>query len=207
MYVSGDERMETEEQSEDTSGLEDLASEEEGGEVEAAASLAIAESLTPKLRSDPSAPPYPRGLVLDILLKTAPLPDLLEAYKLSVDDFRTLTHHPVFRQDMRDMKERMREEGFSFRVKAQAQAEAYLGEAWKLVHTPDTPANVKADLIKWTTKVANLEPKAKDNEQSMISPQTVEQLRGLSQQDLEIRVMQIIMRKQPNEIQINPINR
>lgn len=99
---------------------------------------------------------------MDLVLKTAPVTELLVAYKITPDEFRALVASPRFRADFSEMKQRIADEGFTFRAKAQAQAEYYLQQAWKMVNDADTPANVRADLIKWTTKVANLEPKPAD---------------------------------------------
>jgi hypothetical protein len=47
----------------------------------------------------------------------------------------------------------------TFRIKARMQAEGLLQTSWHLIHNKDTPAAVKADLIKHTWKVAGVEPK------------------------------------------------
>lgn len=179
--------------------LADLMDEDDAG-PSALADAIVSPSLphtAVRRRDDPSIPPYPRGLILDLLLKTAPVADLLVAYKLSVDEFQRLTQHPVFRQDMRDMRDRMREEGFSFRVKAGAQAEAYLTQAWNMVHDPETPASVRADLLKFTIKLAGFEPKPQTAAQDAANaiPQMAEQLKNLPQGELEMRVYSIIMKK------------
>lgn len=184
---------------EDLAALEglmpDLDDEESGADI-------LADALVPSyiVRDDPSLPPYPRGFVLDILLKTRPLTELLQAYDVSVEEFKRIAQHPVFRQDMRDMSEKLKEEGFSFRVKAQAQAEQYLQQAWKMVHDPEVPANVRADLIKWTTKVAALEPTptslASDLTKSL--PQMAAALKEMPAEELEMRAYSIIMKKAKN---------
>jgi hypothetical protein len=55
--------------------------------------------------------------------------------------------------------ETLSRDGMSFRVKARIQSEALLETSWQLIHSNSTPAQVKADLIKHTHKVAGLEPK------------------------------------------------
>lgn len=179
------------------SELDDLLPEDPDAETVAVEALAKTLAPLPQPRDDPSTPPYPRGLILDLLLKTRPIPDLLVAYKISVEEFKSLTQHPVFRQDMQDMKEKLREEGFSFRVKAQAQAEQYLQAAWVMVHDAATPANVRADLIKWTTKVAALEPSPQSiaSDMSKSLPQMAQALKDMPADELEMRVYQIIARK------------
>lgn len=176
----------------DETALDDLMDE--------SAPTALADAIPVfKLRADPALPHYPRGLILDLCLKTAPVATLLEAYKMSVEEFKQLVEHPVFRQDIRDMKEKLRDEGFSFKVKAQAQAEAYLHEAWRLVHDADTPANVRADLIKWTTKVGGLEPK--QDAQTNVAVNV--DMRQISDEELAARVMQIAMKRAPKGVTVD----
>lgn len=151
------------------------------------------------LPKDPSLPPYPRGLIMDIVLRTAPIEDLLVAYKLTTDDFRILAQHPIFRQDIREMKDKVKEEGFSFRVKAAAQSEAYLTQAWNMVHDQAVPANVRADILKWTVKVAGL-----DSPQTALSPsmdlsKLAEEIKSLPYDQLEMRAFQIILKKSANQ--------
>lgn len=164
------------------------------GEDPAVAALAdqiVQTSPAFKRRDDPSLPHYPRGLVLDLVLKTAPVEDILAAYRIPVERFKELVNHPVFRREIRDMKEKVKEEGFSFRIKAQAQAEAYLSQAWEMVTDPETPANVRADLIKWTTKVASLEPKPDAGPQVAVNVD----MRGITDEELKARVMSIVVKK------------
>ena len=176
------------------SELDDLLPEDE--ELNPAA-VAVADAVSPTIRmpDDPTMPPYPRGLILDIVLKTAPIADLLTAYKLPVEDFKRLTQHPLFLQDLRDTKAKLREEGWTFKVKLQAQAEQYLHEAWRLVHDPATPANVKANLIQWSVKASGLEAKPDAQDQAATLPQLVDQMKTLPAGELEMRVYQILLRK------------
>ena len=174
--------------------VDDLIGEDEPPDP-AATAVANAVSPTPKIPDDPTLPPYPRGLILDIVLKTAPISELLTAYQMSVEDFKRLAAHPRFLQDLRDAKAKLREEGGTFKVKLQAQAEQYLHEAWKLVHDPDTPANVKSDLIKWSVKASGLEAKPDAQDPANALPQLAEQLKSMPAGELEMRVYQILLRK------------
>jgi hypothetical protein len=56
----------------------------------------------------------------------------------------------------------LQKDGVSFRIKAKLQAEALLAKSWALIHSPDTPNTVKADLIKSTVRWAGYEPKQTD---------------------------------------------
>jgi hypothetical protein len=100
---------------------------------------------------------------------------------------------------MLEMRDKLREEGFSFKVKAQAQAEQYLKEAWRLVHSPLTPANVRASLIQWTAKVAGLDNPTPQAQQGAL-PLMAEQLKNLPDGELEMRVMSIVLRNSKQEI-------
>lgn len=53
----------------------------------------------------------------------------------------------------------VRDKGITFRLKARTQAEELLKTSWLLIHSSETSAAVKADLIKSTVKWAGLEPK------------------------------------------------
>lgn len=188
---------------------------EESGELEAAcedlvAETAIAQSIAPSLplnpstsvpSSDPSLPPYPRGLVLDLALKTQPVASLLVDYGITPEQFKEITQLPVFRHDMLEMRDKLKEEGFSFRVKAQAQAEQYLQQAWKMVHDPMVPANVRGNLIQWTAKVAGLDqPRGIQEDVSGNLSAMAEQLKSLPDGELEVRVMAIVLRNAKQEI-------
>ena len=181
----------------DLEGLEDLV--EATTADPSLSAMADALTTTPtqfKRRDDPSLPFYPRGLILDLAMKSAPVKDILQAYNISVEKFKSLTQHPLFRQDLRDMSEKLRNEGYSFKVKAQAQAEAYLNEAWRMVHDPETPANVRAQLIQWTTKVGGLEvPPSNQTTTSQDLTKLAEDLKNLPVDQLELRAYSIIMKK------------
>lgn len=210
VHVQSGDYMENEQSSEGEAALEELLRDQEGEENAGPAALAQSYSTTSRTAltpaDDPSTPPYPRGLVLDLALRTAPVVDILDAYHMSVAEFKALTQHPVFRRDMVEMREKIKEDGFSFKVKVQAQAEAYLGEAWKLVHDKDTPSNVRADLIKWTAKLAGYEQMAMRPPTSgaEMLPQLAEQLKSMPDGELEMKVMSLVLRNAKQTINTAP---
>lgn len=157
----------------------------------------------PLLDGDPATPVCPRGLILDLALNTQPVPSLLEDYGITSDEFEALKKHPVFQRELADLRDKLQEEGFSFRVKAQAQAEMYLLEAWKMVHDSSVPASVRSQLIMWTTKVAGLEPKQGVEPGGLSGNMSAlaEQLKSLPDGELEMRVMSLIVRNAKNQIQ------
>lgn len=67
---------------------------------------------------------------------------------------------PVFLAKVGHLRNEVRDKGITFRLKARTQAEELLKTSWLLIHSPETSAAVKADLIKSTVKWAGLEPKS-----------------------------------------------
>lgn len=113
--------------------------------------------------TDPSTLGWPATLPLEIALKTASLQEIRDSYGITDDEWAVLKSNEAFRQAILKCQEEAKEDGYSFRAKAKMQAEELLKTSWRLIHDPDTPANVKADLIKFTTRVAGLEPSPKAN--------------------------------------------
>lgn len=109
--------------------------------------------------ADPSELGWPPGLPLELALKTASVKDICEAHGVSRQTYERLRLDPNFQQAVQANLEMLAQEGMSFRLKARAQAEALLPTSWQLIHAPldDVPANVKADLIKYTIRVAGLD--------------------------------------------------
>lgn len=98
-------------------------------------------------------------LPVELVLGEFKRKDIFEAYNITPDKWEELRHNPVFVRAVKDAKEQLSKEGASFRLKAKLQAEQLLATSWQLIHEKETPASVKADLIKHTMKVAGLEPK------------------------------------------------
>lgn len=90
-----------------------------------------------------------------------PVEVLLEEHRLTTDDLEGFALDPLFTQRVEKFREQLRESGLTFRVKAQAQAELVLDTAWRIIHDDEVSPAVRADLIKWITKMANYEPSTK----------------------------------------------
>lgn len=127
---------------------------EEGGNLERA-DFAIY-TLTEKLDADPAKLGFPAMLPIEIALKTAPLKDIFEAYGLTHSDYLKLKEDPVFLMAVKKAAEMAQKEGFSFRMKALMQAEELLKTSWTLIHSADTPASIKKDLILGTWRAAGV---------------------------------------------------
>lgn len=85
--------------------------------------------------------------------------DLLTRNNINAVQFAEFANDKIFAKTVQDYREEIRTKGLTFRLKARAQAEELLKTSWILIHSIDTPAAVKADLIKHTVKWGDLEPK------------------------------------------------
>ena len=115
---------------------------------------------------DPASLSWPPTLPIEIVLKTAPIREICEGYGLTREDYDALRTSADFCACVVALQEELKKDkGLSFKLKARLQSEELLKTSWKLIHSTndEVPPNVKADLIKFTWRVAGLEPdKAKD---------------------------------------------
>ena len=109
--------------------------------------------------NDPSAIGYPATLPIEVALHAAPIRVLCEEYGLTREDWEQLRVNPLFVADVRAVAETLRRDGMSFKLKARLQSEELLKKTWEMIHAPlaDIPAAVRADLIKFTVRVAGLD--------------------------------------------------
>lgn len=130
-----------------------------GSEAHAANTLRDYNS-TQTLR-DPARCTWPSSLLVELALKTAPPADLKDHYGFDDEEWQALRDNPQFIAELGAMCELVKKEGMGFKMKARLQAEAMLETSWRLAHAPssEVPANVKADLIKTTFRVAGFDNK------------------------------------------------
>ena len=102
---------------------------------------------------------YPAGLALELALRVAEPQEIFKTYKVSADDWARIKLIPAFQIEYADWKKRAKDKGFSYQMKASAQAENMLKTTWDLIHDPTTPPSVKADLIKFTARLAGYDAK------------------------------------------------
>jgi hypothetical protein len=113
---------------------------------------------------DPSTLGWPPSLPLELALRERQPHELCAAYGISRDEWARLRADPLFQAAVGRSVDQLKQDGMGFKLKAQLQSEGLLQESWRLIHDPDTPANVRAELIKTTWKYAGYEPeKASDN--------------------------------------------
>ena len=116
----------------------------------------------PTIRTRPENPAeigtYPPTLPIELALKVAPIKDICEAYGLSHEQWAELRLNPVFQRDLAAAVELVKKDGMSVKLKAGLQAEEMLKTSWSMVHDTSglTPASVRADLLKFTFRVAGM---------------------------------------------------
>lgn len=102
-------------------------------------------------------------LALDIALilldSGVTLEEVAEKHRLTVKDIDKFKNDPIFIHQVDTYKDKITAGGITFKLRAEAQAVELLDTAWQLIHSADTSAAVKADLIKSTVKWAGYEPK------------------------------------------------
>jgi len=87
---------------------------------------------------------------------------LFAKYGLARAQAVALLGSAAFITTVKKYKEEITAGGISFKLKAKIQAEDLLTHSYLMATDPEVPFAVRADLIKWTARVAGLEPKEKD---------------------------------------------
>jgi hypothetical protein len=105
-------------------------------------------------RGDPARLGWPPTLPLEIALREHTPAEICKSYGIDLDQWNRLRADKGFQQAVIRYADQLKNEGMGFRLKAQLQSEALLRKSWSIIHDVDTPANVKADLIKYTWKCA-----------------------------------------------------
>ena len=112
--------------------------------------------------SDPARLTWPVTLPLEIALGV-PLDDVRAIYSIDDETWENFKYNEIFRKEILAYQEKLTEGGYSYKTKAQVQAEGLLLTSWNLIHDKDTPAAVKADLIKFTARLAGYDSQQKNN--------------------------------------------
>ena len=147
--------------------------------------------------------PWDHRMCFELALGIDATQDILDSYNVDIRTYEQWLNIPAFQKQLEDYRSYIREEGLSFREKARIQAEDMLSTSYTLVHHPDVPPHVKADLIKWTAKMADLEPAAKISASALqgtagplIDAAAIQQI---TDGELEIQVARIVKRRKQAE--------
>ena len=84
---------------------------------------------------------------------------VFEKYGMVEEQATALAANPAFMATVAKYQEEVLASGVSFKLKAKIQAEDLLTHSYLIATDPEAPMSVRADLIKWTARVAGLEPK------------------------------------------------
>lgn len=102
-------------------------------------------------------------LALEVALKLEgsgeDLAEIVLRHNITTRDLLKFNKDRIFTDKVAQFRTEIRDKGLTFKLKARSQAEELLKTSWVLIHSSDTSAAVKADLIKSTVKWAGLEPK------------------------------------------------
>lgn len=107
-------------------------------------------------------PDYDARMVYEIAQGLENPAGIAERYGISPEVWELFTKHKPFLMAVARYRQEFKDSGYTFRVKAHLQAESLLQTAYIMAQSAATPAPVRADLIKWTAKVAGLEPDSRD---------------------------------------------
>lgn len=100
-------------------------------------------------------------------MRVAPIQDICAAHGIDKDTWNRLRADEGFQATLLSYVQMLKEEGTSFKLKARLQSEELLKTSWEIIHGVDTPANVKADLIKHTHRVAGLDASIEQKAKAM----------------------------------------
>lgn len=101
-------------------------------------------------------------LALELALHVEDAEAIFAEHHYTPEQAAELLESPAFSNLLARTVEQVRTEGLSFRHKARAIAEDLLPHMYEIATDPYASAAVRADIAKWTAKVAGLEPKDKD---------------------------------------------
>ena len=116
----------------------------------------------PEPCENPAKKGWTAAFVVDVALGTSD--DVLcSTYELQDHELQWIKDDPGFILQLAAIQKELDKEGVSFRLKARLQAEELLATSWALIHSPATPATVKAGLIKDTVRWAGWDAPPQEN--------------------------------------------
>jgi hypothetical protein len=142
--------------------------------------------------------------VFELALGLDPVSETLQRYNVTLAQYENYVQNPAFQAQLQKFRNDIFEKGLGYREKARAMSEDLMSKAYEMIHDKDVPSAVKADLIKWVGKMADLEPKQDKDPQAVWLPAIASAIQQLSEKDLEQRVAQIVARKQHATIDVTP---
>jgi hypothetical protein len=106
---------------------------------------------------DPAEIGYPPTLPVEIALREYDVKTICEAYGIDSEQWDSIRTNPIFISDLKARLVELQTDGVSFKMKARLQAVEYLKQMWTLAGSNETPAAVRADLMKFVVRAAGLD--------------------------------------------------
>ena len=106
---------------------------------------------------DPSQMAWPPTLPIELALKVGTTKEICDGHGIDRRTWDAIRTNPHFIAELGRTVEALRTDGMAFKARSQLQANELLKASWNLIHGKDTPANVKADMIKATIRWAGLD--------------------------------------------------
>lgn len=103
-------------------------------------------------------------MAVELALHMDDAESIFASYHYTPDQAAELLESPAFVALLERVTKEVREQGLSFRMKARAIAEDLLPHAYEMATDASCSAAVRADLIKWASKVGDLDPKPTKDE-------------------------------------------
>lgn len=116
---------------------------------------------------DPATLGWPPTFPIEIAMRVAPIREICQAHNITHSEWDALRQHEGFINVLKGYVKILKEEGASFKLKARIQSEELLKTSWEIIHGVDTPAAVKADLIKHTVRFAGLDASIEQKAKAM----------------------------------------
>lgn len=141
--------------------------------------------------------PWDNRMLFEIALGIDGTEEILKRYEVPLETYEKWAKLPAFNQRVEEYRLEARDKGLSFKQKAKVQAEDHLNTAYSLIHHPDCPFHVKADLIKWTAKMAELEPTTAQIAQNMANTPLLDEeaIKKIADGELEVQVARIVAKR------------
>jgi hypothetical protein len=98
-------------------------------------------------------------LAYEVAAELEPVDEIFARYGYDEDGALELAGNPDFKKLYEHAKTEINDYSGSFKIKCRTMAEILLQNSFEMATDPLCPASVRADLIKWTAKMAELEPK------------------------------------------------
>jgi hypothetical protein len=104
---------------------------------------------------------WPPLLALEIATGTNTTQEICEALDISRERWNEIRVNPIFIAELKNAVELVKSEGMGYKLRAKMQSLHLLNKSWEMINEDNperVPASVRADLIKFTARVAGFDP-------------------------------------------------